>query len=352
MRATYLLPTFVLLAVASDGALGAPFELRRQSDQPALVRTAPVHAVATSAPFDDEAGSLTDGQTRFYVVVDVAGSPLQISVNKNDVSQAVRLGFDDGDPTSAAVDIARSTLSVAPATIAADGVSTATVTIVPRDADGVALGAGLDVAIDVGALWPGTPRGAVVDHGNGSYTLTVVSWTEGFGLALATVEGRVLTDAPEIAYTYAAVAGPPADLLGIVDEIQAIVDGDPNSAFAKHAEKAIDDLLEAVAELGEVPLARSAAIHDIHTAFKDLGNAEKEGFDPLATDGYRERLADIARQLAVEAIDTALAGAGDPTLIDNAWNKLADGDDEYVAGKFDKAVKKYQEAAREAQDSL
>jgi hypothetical protein len=186
MRSPYLLPAIVLLAVASNGALGAPFEVRRQSDQPALVRTAPVHAVSTFGPFDDETGSLTDGQNRFYVVDDVAGASLLLSVTKNHVLQAVRLGFDDGDPNSADVDVLSSTVTVTPAAIPADGVTIATVRIVPRDANDVALGAGLDVVIDVDALWPGTPLGAVVDHGNGTYTVSVLSWTEGLGQVVAT----------------------------------------------------------------------------------------------------------------------------------------------------------------------
>lgn len=342
----------VLLAMASNGAVGAPFEVRRESDQPALVRTASVHAVTSFAPFDDEAGSLTDGLSRFYVVDDVAGSPLLLSVNKNAVLQAVRLGFDDGDPTSADVDVARSTVDVAPAAIPADGVAVATVTIVPRDADGVALGAGLNVVVDVAALWPGAPRGALVDHGNGAYTFSVFSWTEGVGRAVATVEGRVLTDDPEITYTFAPLGGPSTDLLQIVDELQAIVDGDPEALSSGETGKAIEHLLRAVADIEAAPLNRFDAVHRIEKAIECLGRAVETDFDPVAAEDYMERLVNIARVLVVEAIDAAWVEGADATTIDSAESDLAAGDAAHAAGDFEKAAERYREAARTAEGVL
>jgi hypothetical protein len=175
------------------------FGVRRSTD-PATVRSAPVHAVPPASPFDDDSGTLSDGQFYFYVVDSAAQTPLTLSVHANPAADAVRLGFNDGDPSSADPAAALISVEAAPGTVPAGGVSTATVLVVPRDADGVELGSGLSLAVDETLLLPGVLAGPVVDLGNGTYRFPVASSTAGVGTVSVSVEGVQLVDAPSLRY--------------------------------------------------------------------------------------------------------------------------------------------------------
>lgn len=63
---------------------------------------------------------------------------------------------------------------------------------------------------------------------------------------------------------------------------------------------------------------------------------------------YRERLAEIARRIAVDAINEAFVAGGNPDKIEDATANLADGDDKLAAQDYKGAVDKYQDAAKEA----
>ena len=89
-----------------------------------------------------------------------------------------------------------SSVVVAPSIIHADGVDQAVVTIIPRDADGIALGTGLDLQVGTASLWPGRVTGAVDDLGNGTYMVRVVSAFPGSGTVQVTVEGIALKATP------------------------------------------------------------------------------------------------------------------------------------------------------------
>jgi hypothetical protein len=175
------------------------FGVRRSSDA-ATVRSAPVHALPLTSPFDDAVGTLSDGQLYFYVVESAAQTPLSLSVHANHTLDAVRLGFNDGDPVSADPGAGMSLVLAAPDTVPADGLTMAVVVVVPRDADGVALGSGLSLSVDESQLLPGVLASPVVDQGNGSYRFAVASSVTGVGVVSVSVEGVLLLDAPSVLF--------------------------------------------------------------------------------------------------------------------------------------------------------
>jgi hypothetical protein len=175
------------------------FGVRRSTD-PSTVRSTALHALPLTSPFDDDPGSLSDGQFYFYVVESAAQMPLRLSVHPNFSLDAVRLGFNDGNPASADPEPGLSSVQATPDTIPADGVAVAMVVVVPRDADGVELGSGLSLSVDQGQLLPGVLAGPVEDLGNGSYRFPVASTTGGVGTASVSVEGVLLLDAPSVLF--------------------------------------------------------------------------------------------------------------------------------------------------------
>ncbi len=195
------LALLALLACVAPPAAGAtpPCAIYRSSAAATAGTGAPL-AVVTLGPWEDAPGLLSDGGTYFFLVKDATGSSLPLSVDKNRALDTVRLGFDDGQPSSAPVSPATSSVTVAPASVWADGQSSASITIVPRDAAGLLLGAGLAVSVDPTALWPGALVGPIVDSGNGRYVGRVTSSYPGQGAVWASVEGTSLTAEPTIDY--------------------------------------------------------------------------------------------------------------------------------------------------------
>lgn len=175
------------------------FEVRRSGD-PSKVRSTPRSAQPLASPFDDDPGTLSNGQLYFYVVESAAQTVLRLSVHPNDHLDAVRLGFNDGNPTSANPEPSLSSVQATPDTLPADGMTVALVVVVPRDADGVELGSGLSLSVDEFQLLPGVLAGPVEDLGNGSYRFPLASTTTGVGIASVTVEGILLQDAPSILF--------------------------------------------------------------------------------------------------------------------------------------------------------
>jgi hypothetical protein len=294
-----------VIAASSVAAADAPFTIRR-SGNAADVRVGNALAVVAQGPFDDAPGVLTDGTVQFYVADDATGAPVAISVSKNLPAGTVRIGFDDENPSSAPVDA-----------------SSSVITIVPRDAAGVALGSGLDVQIDASALWPGAISGPVRDMGDGSYVVTVVSATPGQGEVWITVEGVALAAQPLL--TYEDVGGPgslrdvavaridaESDIGGAFEQL---IDGLPwNDSGVVKVERALDKALAAMdsfddndpekdAEAVERELA--AAIDELRKALESPG-----AVDPVAIQSLIDELLDLGRMIAVHYYNEALATCG------------------------------------------
>jgi hypothetical protein len=181
--------------------VGPGYLIRRHQD-PAAVRTADPYDEVASAPYDDT-GSLDNGLTYFYVVEREGGVPARISAHANTAGHAVRLGFDDGDPYNAPVDAVQSEVTVSVESVEADGNAYATVTVVPRDVDGMRIGAGCAVSVDTSLLVPAVQGSPVRDHLDGSYSLRLVSLIEGAALVRVTVDGLALAYQPEVQFTAA-----------------------------------------------------------------------------------------------------------------------------------------------------
>lgn len=178
------------------------FLLHRASN-PVSVRTSVAYATAYLTPFDDMPGSLIDGQNYFYLVEHAGGLPARLSASKNTYLDAVRLGFNDGNPLSAPVDPSSSTVSVDKSLLPADGMSAATVTVIPRDANGILLGSGCNVSVDEILLSPAALIGPVQDTSSGRYTFQIISTIPCSVDVAATVEGIALNGQPTITFTEA-----------------------------------------------------------------------------------------------------------------------------------------------------
>jgi hypothetical protein len=192
MKKQTILRAVALVAVVSipfiSASAAGPFQVRRAGAAQGVCTAAPIAVVATS-PYDGEPIA-SGGVSYDYAVYDASGTALDISVLINPVTQMLRIGFDDGNPTSAPVDALTSSVAVSPASIVANGLQVASITIEPRDQNGVLLGRGLAVTIDPSLLWPAQLNGPVVDLGNGSYLATAIAWVPGAG----TVRHRAVAD--------------------------------------------------------------------------------------------------------------------------------------------------------------
>ncbi len=193
------LAALVAVPAAATYAAG-PFQVRRATTGQA-VRTAPPVAIIATAPYDEDSATRASASDYYYGVYDAAGNALTISVQTNPVTNGIRIGFDDGNGTSAPVNANSSSVVVAPASIRADGLQTASITIAPRDANGVLLGRGLSVSVDTTLLWPAHLSGAINDRGDGTYTALAVASVPGAGTVRVTVEGTALAPNPTITAT-------------------------------------------------------------------------------------------------------------------------------------------------------
>jgi len=80
--------------------------------------------------------------------------------------------------------------------------------------------------------------------------------------------------------------------------------------------------------------------------------AVNEGLDPGKGAQLMDNFAGIARQIAVNAIDEAVAAGGNPGEISDAQQSLADGDPLRTSGDFKDAVNKYKDALSKAESAL
>lgn len=191
--------TYILFALTAAPALAAtgPFDLLRGSD-PSTVRMSAVFDTDTASPFNDT-GTLTDGNDYFYLVRDALGEFVDLTLDKDRTADRVQLSFDD-IPSPPAADPGQSTVTVSPASILADGVSAAMVTIVPKDVNGLPIGSGLLLSLDPTRIAPGTQSGSVQDMGDGTYIVYVVSTQIGQGVVEVEVGGTILNAQPGVQF--------------------------------------------------------------------------------------------------------------------------------------------------------
>jgi len=321
-NATRAAALIALLTTPFSSALAAgPFQLRRATTAQA-VNTSPAVAVFAMSPYDGEPIE-SGGMSYDYGVYDASGSAMNISVQVNPVTQTLRIGFDDGNPASAPVDASTSSVTVVPASINADGLQFASISIVPRDANGVLLGRGSAVAIDPSLLWPAQLTGPVVDVGDGSYAATAVASVPGTGIVRAVVEGVVLAPSPTITAT---PVDPSMSLrdLAIAELIGEVRSGGPLSTLVAEAGQPSPQAAKLNGAINAInttltTLANNDPSHDDNALKTQLGEAmvELEGVwnspGTVNTLDLRDAMDDllgIARLVAQWHLDQATSACG------------------------------------------
>jgi len=335
----------ILLALpVAPAAAAGPFQIRRAESAQGVIAAPPIATVATS-PFDGDLVAMADGSNYFYGVYDASGSALAISVQANPATHTIRIGFDDANAASAPVNAAASSVVVAPATIVANGLQIASITVVPRDANGILLGRGLVVAVDPSLLWPALLSGPVVDRGDGSYMATAVASVPGTGTVRVTVETVDLASSPPITATpanpsaslrdlamaqLAGLAGPGGPLASLVS---AAGPGTPQAAALAAAQARANDALATLAN--DDPLRDDNVLKTDLDAVLDLIKgvlASPGALDPQDVEDVMDDLLGIAHLIAEWHIEraTGVCGAcdasGNPNKLCDAVAMLAQAD--------------------------
>jgi len=317
----------LLSAPLAPAQAAGPFQVRRATSADAVQSAPPVATVLTS-PFDGDLAAMVDESSYFYGVYDASNSLLAISVQANPATHTIRIGFDDGDGASAPVNATASSVGIAPASIAADGLQAASITIVPRDAGGVLLGRGLAITIDASLLWPATLSGPVVDFGDGSYGATAVALVPGTGTVFVTVESVALTSSPAITAT---ALDPSASLRDLaMDQLSGLAAG-PLAALLAAAGPGTpqaDALAAAQARINDAlaKLANDDPAHDDNVVKTDLDAvlsllasvlASPGSLDPMDVQDVMDDILGVARFIADWHIERATGTCGACDASDN-----------------------------------
>ena len=118
-------------------------------------------------------------------------------------------------------------------------------------------------------------------------------------------------------------------------------------------EDALASCNTAIEELNKTPPDNQAALGNIEGAVGDIEAAVNEGLDETTGINLMDNLAGVARQIAQEAIDIAIATPGsDSGEIADAQQFLADGDTLRADEQFKDAVSKYKDALSKAESAL
>lgn len=142
-------------------------------------------------------------------------------------------------------------------------------------------------------------------------------------------------------------------LADIIAEMQAIVDANPGTPLAAAVCAALTDAQAALAALNASPADAKAAGSALKKAIGDLTGAVDKGL--LAAEqgnGLMWDLCEVARALAVAALNQAIEREGNDREIAAGQRLLAEGDLRRVAGKFGEAISKYNEALNKAEAAL
>ncbi len=139
----------------------------------------------------------------------------------------------------------------------------------------------------------------------------------------------------------------------MIDELNSIIDANPGTPLADKVEDAVTKLQTALQELSESPPDNQATMGTLEGAVGDLEAAVQDGLlDSGQGNQLMGQLTEIARVLAVEAIDEAIAQGGDAGEIGDAQQAVAEGDTLRASGAFKDAVNQYKDALAKAEGAL
>ena len=145
----------------------------------------------------------------------------------------------------------------------------------------------------------------------------------------------------------------PQGLQALQDQLTDIIVENPGTPLADKLEDAQAKLQTALSELTKTPPDKQASVGNIEGAVGDLQAAVTFGLlDAALGAELMDRAAELARLLAVDAIDQAIARGGNPLVITQAQQALADGDALRASGAFKDAVNKYKDALAKAESTL
>ena len=143
---------------------------------------------------------------------------------------------------------------------------------------------------------------------------------------------------------------PLALLISVPDDLNTIIQDNPNTPLADKTDDSLAKLLTAIEELEKTPPDNQAAVGNIEGAVGDLEAAVQDGLLVSAIgNDLMNQLVVVAHNLAANAIAEAVARAGDLTEIADAQQALDDGDALHAAEEFKDAVNKYKDALVKAE---
>jgi len=191
-----------------------------------------------------------------------------------------------------------------------------------------------------------TPEAGFLGEQSFSYTIADREIEEGRQTASGNITITTLDLPPPVVET------PEEQVQVLSDELQTIIDDNLGTPLEDKLQDALDSLQTALDELNKTPPDNQAAVGNIEDAIGDLEAAVNEELDPGVGTQLMDTLAGIARQLAVNAIDEAVAAGGDSGEISDAQQSLADGDALRTSGDYKDAVNKYKDALSKAESAL
>lgn len=283
----------------------------------------------------DVTAPATPGADRFTVTVTTPEGTATLL----DAVTLVYLGPADAARTTFTVTPRR--IDIAPAAADPNLILQASVSLVPRDAQGEPLGKGR--AVVLGIIAPtGTSLVGPADLGDGSYGDTVRAGTErGDGVVTASVDGASLATQARIAIGFG--------LADVLDDVLADVQGyratgGLSARSAKAFAKAQRMVEAAIAELGTGgAVAERRALASAEKLLERVAFGRRKAGLPLANPGTERDLVRAIREAAVRAIATAVPPA-DPRVEKARTKDVPAGDAAFAASDAAKAAAAWRRA--------
>ncbi len=165
-------------------------------------------------------------------------------------------------------------------------------------------------------------------------------------ITLVVNDGTVDSEPDTVDITVESAESPEAEA---IEPIIAVIEGmDPEDAETE-MEKAVTELNKAIDEFNNDRIDK--ALNKIAKAVKQLMKAQKEGAN---TQGVIDELVALVQGIAEEAIEDAIDTVGADNLhhVVKAQEHYDKACDEKLAGKYDRAIKEFKKAYREAMKAL
>ncbi|MGI9607629.1 MAG: hypothetical protein ACR2P0_15985 [Acidimicrobiales bacterium] len=134
----------------------------------------------------------------------------------------------------------------------------------------------------------------------------------------------------------------------LVDQINDLIANEPDNKIRKELEKTLENVNKAVVHLEKTPIEISQAIKDLKKAAKEVDDALDKGLPQAVGDDLLNTLGNLGRNLAFEAINTAMTRGGDPDDIDEAIEHFQEGVI-LLATDVEDALDEFEDAAKDAE---